>query len=192
MPLASPIAVSSITFLGNVVTVNTATNHNLAVNQGFSLTTVIPVAYNVNSTVATTPLATSFTFFLQSPPTYVSGGSMLPAKETIMLNAAGPQVGGQAGQIFIRYLLWLTTVTPVFSAGVVSSWFGASAQENAALVTGNTIEMPRSFSFPSSTSKANIQSAIQADFVAQQAALVAAIQPGLYFGVYYDGTGWSA
>jgi len=188
MPLASPIAVSNISFVGNVVTVTTATAHNLVPNQGFSLTTVVPVAYNINSTVATTPLTTTFTFFLLNPPTYVSGGSMLPAKETVMLSAATPS----AGLTFIRYLLWLTKATPVFSAGAVSQWFGTSAQENAALVSGNTIEVSRSFTFPSTSTKTEIQAAIQADFVVQQAALVAAIQPGVYFGVYYDGTGWSA
>jgi hypothetical protein len=113
---------------------------------------------------------------------------MLPAKETVMLNASTPS----AGQIAIRYLLWLTTVTPVFSAGAISQWVGASAQENAALITGNTIEMGRSFNFPATSTKTEIQAAMQSDFVAQQAALVASIQPGVYYGVYYDGTGWSA
>jgi len=185
MPLASPIAVSTITHSGNVVTVTTSAAHNLVANQGFSLTSVVPTSFNVNCTVASVPSSTTFTFNQTAPATYTSGGSLLPAKECIILSVTVPQ----AGQFNIRYLLWLTTVSPI--AGGTSAWTGASAQENAALTAGTTIEVQRSVTFPSTSTQTEIITSMAADFAAQQAALAGSVQPGTYYGIYFDGTGWS-
>lgn len=187
MSVSAGVSVSNITSAGSTVTVSTTTAHGLAVNQGFSLTGVTPTTLNINATVATVPNSTSFTFTMTSPPTYTSGGNVKPAKEVIvlMINTTQP------GAIQVQYALWLTTLYPVAKTNAVSVWSGASTQENAALAAGTTIEVVRSDSFPSTFVEASIEAFMASDYGATQAALAASTQPGQFYGVYYDGTGWS-
>lgn len=186
MPVATAVSIASITFLGNVVTVNTSGPHGLAAGQGFSLTGVNPSVYNVNSTVVAVNSATQFTFNLSNPASFVSGGSLLPAKEVIILATMVPNTG----QTTVNYLLWLTTSQPVAGPSN-SSWSGASAQENAAIAAGTTVETFRTITVPASLTKVQIQAILSADFTAKQTALASAVQPGAFFGGYFDGTGWS-
>lgn len=178
------VNVTSITSAGSVVTV-AASGHGLVVGQGFSLQGVTPSSLNVNSTV-TGANASGITFNMTNPPSYVSGGKIFPAKEVVILS-----VSNQSGGINLRYILWLTTTQPVPSSGTVSQWTGASVQESSALTSGTTIEIGKSQFFPSSLSEAQIQAFIASDFSAQQTAISSAIQPGQFYGVYYDGSGWS-
>jgi hypothetical protein len=156
-------------------------------NQGFSLTGVSPAGFNINGVVITAPTPTTFTFSLASPPSYVSGGNVKPAKEAVVLNVntAVP------GAIQVQYVLWLTTLFPVAVTGGTSQWKGAAVQENAAIAAGSTIEVPRSHLFPNTFSEASIEAFMAADFASQQAALASSTQPGQFYGVYFDGTGWS-
>jgi hypothetical protein len=187
MGVSAGVSVSTITSVGSTVTVNTGAAHGLAVNQGFSLTGINPSTLNVNSTVATVSNSTSFTFTMSSPPAYVSGGNAKPAKEAVVLTINTTQPGA----ILVQYVLWLTTLSPVAKTNATSSWTGASTQENAALAAGTTIEFLRSDSFPSTFSEASIEAFMAADFAATQSALAASTQPGQFYGIYYDGTGWS-
>ncbi len=187
MAVSAGVSVSNITSSGSTVTVTTSTAHGLAVNQGFSLTGVTPTGLNINSTVATVPSSTTFTFTLVSPPAYTSGGNVKPAKEVIVLAIST----NQPGVTTIQYVVWLTTLYPVMRTGATSQWSGASVQENAALTAGTTIENSLSESFPSTFTEAQIETFLAASFASRQAAASAAAQPGQFYGFYFDGTGWS-
>jgi hypothetical protein len=133
--------------------------------------------------------STVFTFNLVVPDSTTStGGTVNPAKEIIILQT---NPFGANSTVTVRYLLWLTTVTPVPGTST-SSWTGASLQENAALVNGTTVELSRSVTLSATVTKAQLEAAIQSDFTAQQAAFAAAPAPGAFYGVIYDGTGWSS
>lgn len=187
--LATPVNISGITVSGSTVTVTTSLAHGLVAGSGFSIQGMSPSNSNllINSTVATVTSSTVFTFTLASPGTWTSGGTVSRAKDVVVLSVTVPQ----AGVITLQYALWITTSAPVAKAGAVSQWIGASAQENAALAAGTTIEVIRSISLASASTAAEIKSVLSSDYAAQQSALAATIQPGTYFGVYYDGVGWS-
>ena len=189
MPLSTPVAVTSCSSSGGVVTVTCSAAHGLAQNQGFSLQNTSNPTYNINGTVLSVTSSTVFTFSLAvSDGTTSTGGTVNPAKEIIILQT---NPFGANSTITVRYLLWLTTVTP--SPGTATSqWSGASTAENAALVIGTTVELSRSISLSSTVTKAQLEAAISQDFTAQQAAFAAAPAPGAFYGVVYDGTGWSS
>ena len=184
MSVSAGVAVTSITISGNTVTVN-ATAHGLSAKQGFSLQGVNPSGLNINATVATAT-ANSFTFTMTSPPAWISGGTIFPAKQVVVLSISAQPGGNQ-----VSYLLWLTTLNPVPNSSLSSRFPNVSAQEVTAIQAGTTIEVGRNAFFPSSLSEATIEAYAAADFAGQQAVLEAAIQPGQFLGVYYDGTGWS-
>jgi hypothetical protein len=188
MAQASAVVVSSIAISGNIVTVTTATPHGLAQNQGFSLTGISPVGLNQNNTVSTAPTSTTFTFNMANAPAYVSGGSVIAAKQVVVLavNTSTP------GQIQITYVLWLTTTSPVARALATSSWTGASTQENAAIAAGTTIEVNKAHMLPVALGKVALELLLATDFASSQAAQASSTQPGQFYGVYFDGTGWSA
>jgi hypothetical protein len=159
------------------------------VNQGFSLQNTTNPTFNVNGTVASVTSSTVFTFNMIVPDATTStGGTVNPAKEIIILDT-NPFAGN--GTVSVRYLLWLTTVSPK-PGSATSQWQNASTQENVALVTGTTVELLRSITVSATITKAQLEAAISQDFVAQQAAFAAAPAPGAFYGVIYDGTGWSS
>jgi hypothetical protein len=189
MPLATPVAVTSCSSLSNVVTVTCSAAHGLAANQGFSLQNTTNPTYNLNGTVAGISSTTVFTFNLTVPDgTSSTGGTSQPAKEIVILNT---NPFGANNTITVRYLLWLTTVNPVAGTST-SAWNGASIQENQAIASGTTVEISRSISLSATITKAQLEAAVALDFAAQQAAFVAAPAPGAFYGVVYDGTGWSS
>ncbi len=188
MATAASVAISAIQRTNNVVTVTTAAAHGLAAGQGFSLSGVADNSFNLNGTVLAVPSATTFTFNQSGANASSTGGNVLPAKEVIVLEISETS----QSEITIRYLLWLTTTVPVARPSATSQWSGASASEIAAIAAGTTIEQVRSKTFPGTLTKAQIQAILAADFAAQQAQLAAVTQPGQFYGVYFDGTGWSA
>jgi hypothetical protein len=189
MPLSTPVAVTSCASLSGVVTVTCSAAHGLVQNQGFSLQNTTNPTFNLNGTVASVTSSTVFTFNLAVPDATTStGGTVNPAKEIIILGVNPFQANNT---ITVRYLLWLTTVTP-FPATATSQWSGASTAENTAIVLGTTVELARSISLSSTVTKAQLEAAISQDFTAQQAAFAAAPAPGAFYGVIYDGTGWSS
>ena len=188
MATAAAVSISAISRTNNVVTVVTSAAHGLAASQGFSISGVADNSLNINGTVASVASTTSFTFSQAGANASSSGGSVLPAKEAIILEIST----GQPQAIEVRYALWLTTLIPVARPGVVSLWTGASAAENAAIAAGTTIEVVRGRDFPSTLTKAQIQGFLQAEFSAQQQYLQGQVQPGQFYGVFFDGTGWSA
>ena len=133
--------------------------------------------------------STTFTFNMVVPDgTTSSGGTVNPAKEIIILSTNPFQPNNT---MTVAYALWLTTVNPVAGANT-SRWTGASVQENQAIALGTTVELQRSITVSQTITKAQLEAAIQNDFIAQQAAFAAAPAPGAFFGVIYDGTGWSS
>lgn len=93
-----------------------------------------------------------------------------------------------SGGYQVNYLLWLATTSGI--AGKSSSWAGASSAENNALGVGSILEVPRSQFFPLGTILANAEAQLQNDWTAQQNQLTSSVQPGQFFGNFYDGAGW--
>ncbi len=188
MPTAPPVAVSTAVRTANVVTVTTAAPHGLIAGQGCALRNVTDPSFNGNFTLASAPTTTTFTFSQPSVNASSSGGSVLPAKQILLLEVSQ----GRDGHKSIRYLLWLTITIPVVRPiSTTSAWPGASAEENAALVAGTTVERQKLEEFPNTLTKVEVQSFLQKDYTAEQNALSAATQPGAFFGIFFDGTGWS-
>jgi hypothetical protein len=188
---AAAVAASSVARTANVTTVVTATAHGLVAGQGFALSGVSNATFNGNGTIATVPTTTSFTFAQTGANVATSalGGSVLPARQIIILEVAD----GDPGQLRIRYALWLTTATPVVQPSTTTSvWSGVSAAENAAIVAGTTVEKVKTDQFPKTFAKVDIQAFLAKDYAAEQQQLASTTQPGTFFGVFFDGTGWSA
>lgn len=184
---ASPVAISTIAFASGVVTVNTSTAHGLLASlpSAFCISGSSTSADNVCGVVTTAPTSTQFTFALASGATCASScGTVLPAKRAIWLVTSTVQGGYQ-----VNYVLWLATTQPV--AGRVSAWSGASTSENNALSSGSLIEVNRTIFFALGTTLAAAEAAIQQDWIAQQNALAASVQPGAFFGNFFDGSGWT-
>lgn len=183
---AAPIAISTTSVVGSTVTVN-ATAHGLAVNQGFCIAGSSVSNNNVCSTVATVPNANSFTFSLTGATACsATCGTSTMAKQVIVLSILTPN----GAEIQVNYLLWLTT-TAGMNGIANSAWNGASAAEKAAIQSGTTIEVIRSKTFPNTATKTEVQVQLQKDYIAQQAALANSVQPGQFFGMFMDSTGWS-
>lgn len=188
MSLATPVAVSSIASVSGVVTVTTSAAHGLVANQGFSLQNVLNPIFNLNGTVLSVTSTTVFKFNLSIADTSSSGGTVGPAKEIIILTT-DPFLSNST--ISVNYLLWLTTSTPS-AVSTLSAWKGASTQENSAILNGTTVELSRSVTFSTTITKAQLEAAIQQDFATQQAAFSAVPPPGAFYGVCFDGIGWSS
>lgn len=176
---ASPVSVSTITVAGPTVTVN-ATAHGLAQNQGFCLSAPAGVC-----NVVATSAANSFTFTATGIAACGSScGTVAPAKKVIWLATSTVNGGYQ-----VNYILWLTTTSPV--ATTIQSLFkNASVAENTAITAGNFIEVPRSEFFPIGTTLANAELVLQNDYTQQQQALAGSVQPGQFYGNFFD-TGWT-
>jgi hypothetical protein len=176
---AAPTAVSTITVVGSTVTVNSTAN-GLAVNQGFCLTAPAGLC-----NVVATASANSFTFTQSGVVACASScGTVSAGKKVIWLQTSTVQGGYQ-----VSYVLWLTTTQPVAGSGS-SAYLSATSQEKAALLAGNFIEIPRSQFFPLSTTLPNAEAQLQNDYNAQQSALAASVQPGQFYGNFFD-TGWT-
>lgn len=177
---ASSVAVTTITVSGGTVTVN-STAHGIVANQGFCLSAPAGVC-NVAATAATN----SFTFAATGVSACASScGTVTAAKRAIWLSTQTVSGGYQ-----VNYILWLTTTSPVSGSGT-SAYTSATSQEKAALQLGNFIEIPRSEFFPLSTTLANAEAQLQNDYAAQQSQLAASVQPGQFFGNFFDGIGWT-
>ena len=105
------------------------------------------------------------------------------AKQIIILNVS---TQSQNGLIGVRYLLWLTTASPVVIPGGASQWLGASAAENAAIAAGTTIEEGYSLQLPFNLSKVQLEALLNLHYTARQNEFTAQPQPGVVFGVFYD------
>jgi hypothetical protein len=183
---ASPATISGITVAGSTLTVTTATAHGLSATlpSGFCISGSSIAADNVCGVVTGSSSGTTFTFTLAAGAACSSScGTVLPAKRVVWLQTITVSGGYQ-----VNYLLWLATTSGV--AGKSSAWTGASSAENNALGAGALIEIERSQFFPLNTTLANAEAQMANDWSAQQSQLTASVQPGQFFGNFYDGTGW--
>lgn len=190
MALATPVNVSSVSRAAatGIVTVVTASAHGLAVNQGFSVQGTSDASVNVNDVVDTVPNATTFTYKTNvlTSLSLGAGGTCRPARRIVVLST----ISREGNRVEASYLLWLTTRTPVVG-NASSAWPGASAQELAALASGRTIEVARSWTYPSTLPLAQVQTVLEAEHASAQAYLAALTpQPWQYYGTSNDGFGW--
>ena len=188
--LAAGVPITTITCSAQVVTVN-STAHSIAQYQGFSITGATVGTYNINST-AGTATANTFTFTLPaSTPCNGSatGGAVLPAKQIINIVSAPIAT---SGNISLQYVFWNTTVKPVplvcSPTCPVSSWSGASAAENAAIVAGTTVESPGSITISASTPALTISSMLTTQYANVQASYTSGFLA--YSGWWWNGAAW--
>ena len=188
MATATPVAISSISRTSGVTTVTTATNHGLVSGQSCSLVGVTDTSFIGNWTITS---VTSATVFVCAQPTALgasssSSGTSQPSKEVITLNVRNEVPGYNS----VTFLLWLPTAFPVPTTAS-SLWTGASTAENAAIQAGYLIELVKTDDFPVTAAKAQIEGYLQLEFTAALAVLNASAGPGAYYGIYFDGSGWS-
>ncbi len=165
-----------------------ATAHGLLANQGFSLRATTGGTYDYNGTVVSAS-ANSFTFAqgsLSAAGQAGAAGLVFPAKQVIVLSTTQSE---GSPELVVQYALWLTTAQPIPGPGA-SAWAGASAKEVAAIAAGFVVERVDTKSFAKGDAKAAVQAELQNEYSQQQAALAAAVQPGQFYGGYFDG-GWS-
>ena len=188
----TPVALASLARAAGVVTVTTASAHGLAQNQGFCIVGVtLDATFNACATITTVPTATTFTFPQNGAASSIAaGGTVAAAKRVIVLMTAA-----QGPYINVTYLLWNTTTQGLANSALTSLFSGAGdatfAAELTAIKAGTTIETPRSVSFPNTLSAAQIQTFVNADWLAQQNNLAAGVQPGQFYGAYCDAAGCS-
>jgi len=187
---ATSVGVSSVAVSGQTVTVTTATAHGLGTNVGICITSTAACGV-----VATVPSGTTFTFTAPTGTTVVacasSCGTASLAPKVIVLSVDASQ-----SQQVIHYVMWLTTQTPMPHGSAASAWTaggasaGPSQAQTNALSAGYFIEVPRTVSFPMSLPLVQIQTYVQNDYTASQAALAANTQPGAFYGSVWDGAAW--
>lgn len=183
--LVAPTAISTVTVVGSTVTVNAVAHGLLAsLPSGFCISGSSVPQLNLCGVVATS-IANSFTFILAAAPACASScGSVLPAKHVIWLSTLTVAGGYQ-----VNYLLWITTASP--AGGKQSAWTGASAAESAAVSSGAFMEVSRpGYFFPVGTNLATAETILASDWSEQQLLQTGSVQPGAFFGDYFDGTGW--
>jgi hypothetical protein len=192
--------ISSITCSGQTATIN-ATAHGIAVSQGFSIS---GTAATFNST-AKTATTNALTFVLPTGTAcsgFTSGYTTIQAAKQIINTGSSTNV--QNATVTINYVLWFTTSLPTpltcttsanpnpppstITTCPTSTWSGASAAENAAIVAGSTVEAIGAMAMPSTTSAATLESLIQYQYTAVQSAYAAFLLAGT--GFWYNGTAW--
>jgi|ERR1041385_446406 hypothetical protein len=170
--------VNTMSTAGSTVTVTTATAHGLVVNQGFCLGT------SICAVVLTVPTSTTLTF---NGNQSCSGTcpTIQAAKQIIVLQTTQPSpFKWNVGVAF-----WLTTAQGV-PVSRSNAWPGTSTAESNALGAGSFIELVRTYTFSTSLPMATVKAILQSDYNAEQATISQSIQPGQFFGVYFNGT-WS-
>jgi hypothetical protein len=184
---AQGTTISTITCSAGVVTVN-STAHGIAQYQGFSITGSSVSTYNLNST-ANSAATNSLTFLLPSGTSCngsATGGTIQPAKQIIITGITSQVV---QGTITYSYVFWFTTVTVIPCPSCVSSWSGASAAENAALVAGTTVEYVGTLpNIAANTSPLTIEATAQSLYSTMQTAYGQGLLSGT--GYWYNGSSW--
>jgi hypothetical protein len=108
-------------------------------------------------------------------------------KEIVILEASSniPQ------QLTIRYLLWIPTPFPIPRPNAQSAWSKADATEVQALQDGIIIEEVYSQGFPASMPLDEVKSYMVAHYQSRVTYFQSLAKPGQFYGIFYDGTGWS-
>ena len=187
LAVAAGQPISTITCSAQVVTV-TSTAHGIAQYQGFSIQGSSVSTYNLNSTAGTvTTNSLTFTLPAGTPCNgSASGGTIQPAKQII--NIASQPVA-TSGNISIQYVFWNTTTIPhPLPAGTVSTWSGASAEENAAIVAGTTVESPGSITISAATPALTISNMLTTQYAATQTSFNSGFLS--YSGYWWNGAAW--
>lgn len=187
-PQATPVAVSTVTVSGNVVTVNTGAAHGLNAGQGFCTTGSSVPSEVLCAVVGSTPTATSFLYNFPAVVACASScGTVQPAKKIVILQESHYQA-----IITIMLLFWNPNRSGILSAHQASMWAGSSAAESAAIANGRMFETSKSVILPDNATKAQRQQVIAAAWQAVQAEFDNNPQPAGLVPVncFFD-TSWS-
>lgn len=99
------------------------------------------------------------------------------------------------GQVTLRTAMWFP-ITPGKEVPrpdiLKSQWSGASGPEVASLQSGSVLEEVRVMSFPKSFTTAQIKASLVAAYSDRLAYLASLPFVGQYYGLFYDGSVWSA
>ena len=97
------------------------------------------------------------------------------------------------GVINVRYLLWLTTASPVVNNSRTSAYSLASAGEIAAIQAGTTIEEQYTVQFPSTMPISEMKVYLNRHITSRQNYWNSVPGPASFFQVFFDSvSGWSA
>jgi hypothetical protein len=177
------VTVNTIATSGTVVTVTTAAPHGLAVQQGMCLSFATPA--NVCGIVASAT-STTLTFPQVSGSPAItcasSCGQTQAAKQIIILGINEPN----ATLIGVSFVFWLPTSQPL-PVMANSQWTKASAAENNAIMQGWFIEQSGNYTLPSSLSLVTFKTILQAYYSAALASLQGNVQPGQFYGNFFNG-----
>lgn len=192
---ATPVAISSTTVSGAVVTVNTAAAHNLSAANG-GQASCLSAPSNVCGVVVTAPTSTQFTLLVSSTsipaPCSASCGTAVPAPQIIILQT---NAISQA-EVIVSYVLWITTQQPC-PGSASSVWrsangsVGATTQQIQAINAGLIVEVVRSKTLPANTTIGALQTLLQNDYSLQQNAVATNVQPCAIYGQVFDSVGWA-
>lgn len=112
----------------------------------------------------------------------------MAAKQVIVLDLTD-----SGGYIRVNTAFWLpVTGTPIARTNAQSAWKAVSSQELADLAAGLFVEEINTFIYPHGTAKAVIQTNLIALYNARVTGLAALAPVNAYYGVFFDGTVWSA
>lgn len=191
---SSPVTVSSVTVSSGVVTVTTATAHNIpANNAGFCLQGSSVGVDILCGTAATVPTSTTFTFNSSTALACASScGTAQPAKNFLVL---GNPLTGTLGIQQVTVCVWNYIQTPLAFPNRTSACASAETNatlltsENGALASGAWDETVITLTLASSDTRAQIEQEFQRIQFARQLAIAAGIQPGRDTGTFCDAVG---
>lgn len=112
----------------------------------------------------------------------------MAAKRIIVLETI-PSDGGFQN---VRTALWFPMTSPIPNPNFESAWPGRSQAEIDALRSGTVREEQRTFTFPVGMTGAQIKNALESDWTARNTWISTQSPPGQFYGLFFDGTTWSA
>jgi len=110
------------------------------------------------------------------------------AKKIIILDVSSPS----PQELAIRYIFWIPTPFPVQRPNALSLWNNASTSELDAIRNGNIIEEQFIRNFPSTLGVQAIKDHLTEHYRSRVIYFDSMPRPGQYYGIYFDGTTWSA
>lgn len=99
-----------------------------------------------------------------------------------------------SGDTLLRFAMWfpIALARQVPRPGAVSEWRDALAADNALLVSGAVLEETRTVVIPVGTGTPAVKGILIAMYNVRAAEIAALPNPNQFYGVFYDGTVWSA
>lgn len=185
--LATPVSVTSVTVSSTTATVTTGSAHGLSAGQGFCDLASSQSADIICSTVATVPSSTTFTYVSSTAVACSSScGTNQPARRFIWANV---DAQSDLGEFIVQVCVWLTTATPAPLSGGSSACSSATANENAAIAAGTTVEKVYHILLPGSYALSDANTFMNKFQQSKQSAFANTVQPGAILGHSCDSVG---